>query len=751
MHNTISYLNFIFEDVTISTGSLGLDCSLPLTSIGIDTIEVTVRCSDPTIVHFVQNTPLIYQHKGKQRGIFYLQSVSRTGPEQYTLSGVSAVGLLSQMEHKGGIYTGIMAEDLIHEICGQLPVKVKSCFQKVALYGWLPFVRPTVSSARDNLAQVLFALGASLTVDNNGCLRVEPLWDGVVSVVTQDAMYRENASALYSSTVTAVSVTEHQYVPFEEERDLFEGSTLQGDIITFEEPMHSLTASGFTILESGANYAMVSSGNGVLKGKTYLHNTRKITEPVAESTVENIKTVETATLVSLVNSLSVARRLSAYYRCTETISATVVTHTEQPGDLVSIYHPYDKKMVSACISSQALTMSNTLKAHEQLLVGFVPPQPESLEYFDERVVLTGSGQWTVPVGVTNVRYVLFGGAQGGRAGLAGGTAGGTITHSYSKTSWISGKITSQGYVKVWGSPGGKGGSGGAGGSGSKILEGNLSVTPGQQISYTCGIGGDGASYTGSTSAVGGEGGATTFHTLSSAQGSYPASGGWVDPVTGEVYAKTGLSGLPGGNGAGAPENYTIPDNSNDLNAILRYQPSTGAVDEDGRIWPGGTTREKKSNVAFWQQYSTHPSYPVGAWAGYALGPGGAAGASVPQPSNRGSNSYVSATAANGVQGATPTLIPKKPALTMGGRGGYGGGGGSCASWAGVEKDPSSYSGSITTYAGSPGAGGNGGKGGPGGDGCIILYYSKPKPVKSGPFVTKTLHSFLDRMGRRVIV
>ena len=46
-----------------------------------------------------------------------------------------------------------------------------------------------------------------------------------------------------------------------------------GDIITFDEPVYGLTASGFTIQSQGANFAKLSAGNGTLKGRKYKHNT----------------------------------------------------------------------------------------------------------------------------------------------------------------------------------------------------------------------------------------------------------------------------------------------------------------------------------------------------------------------------------------------------------------------------------------------------------------------------------------------
>lgn len=111
--------------------------------------------------------------------------------------------------------------------------------------------------------------------------------------------------------------------------------------------------------------------------------------------------------------------MADYYKCRETITNGIVSGQEKPGHVVSVYHPYDKKMVSACIVSLDTTMSGTLKSEMAALVGFLPPQPESSEYFDERVILTGSGEWTVPEGVTSYTRVLVGGGQGGKCGKAG--------------------------------------------------------------------------------------------------------------------------------------------------------------------------------------------------------------------------------------------------------------------------------------------------------------------------------------------
>lgn len=745
--------NAAITDMRLESCSIFRENALDYSFLAFDTMtaDLYTTSAGAELQELPNDTPVIVYRADKVYARFLKSSVSRTGPNTYTIKANSPLSMLSKMPHAGGIYTGQTVDEVIRSICGSIPVMVESAFALIKLYGWLPYAQPPQSSARDNLAQVLFAIGAYLGTDLNGILRIEKLWDGETVTIEADRTY-SGGTVKYDSPVSSVSVTEHQYSPGTEETKLFEGTAEAGALITFSEPMHTLTADGFSILESGANYAKVSAGTGTLKGQKYIHNTHQITRPVTTGAAENVKSVMDATLVSLVNSVAVATRLAEYYKHCSTITSGIVSKQEKPGQVVKVYDPYDKKMVSACIQSLDTAMSTTLKSDMNALVGFVPPQPESAEYFDERVVLTGAGEWEVPAGVTTLKAVLFSGAQGGQAGLKGGTSSGSKTHNHTYTSFITGKVTSQAQAVLWGGPGGAGGAGGPGGKGAKILDITLSPAAGAKIAYSCGKGSQGAAYNPELTQEAAEGEVTRFGNATSDAGNYSETG-WTDPITGEVYGAPGEEGLPGGNGAGAIDGYTIPDNSWDLNEVLKYQPSTPAIDEDGNVWPGATTKEKEDQeqVAYWETFTTDSSGYYGAWAGYALGPGGAAGVTQSEPTIRGSNTTSSATAADGVTGATPTLTPKKAKLTQGGRGGYGGGGGSCPGWAGYEKNPSQTSQSMKATAGKPGEGGNGGTGGPGGDGCIILYYRRPKAVQSGPLVTSDGKWLLDSLGRRIIV
>lgn len=751
----ITYKNWTFLFSQTESAKPTREQSLSCESISADTLTAVVRCNDPTIMAFAKNDPIRVWGSDSDASMqtYYLRSITRTGATSYRLVAWSAVGLLAAMAHKGGIYTGQTVAEVVKEICGNVPVVVKSVFANTKLYGWLPYCQPKADrrgkSARANLVHVLFAIGAYLTTDLNGVLHIDALWDGASSTIGSNRMYASGGKVSYSDPVSAVTVTEHQYIAGTDEKKLFSGTSQQGDIITFSEPMHSLTATGFTILESGANYAKISAGSGSLKGKTYIHNTRLVTQTVTENAAENVKSVTDATLVSLVNSSAVAKRLADYYKCRETITNGIVSGQEKPGHVVSVYHPYDKKMVSACIVSLDTTMSGTLKSEMTALVGFLPPQPESTEYFDERVILTGSGEWTVPEGVTNYTRVLIGGGRGGSSGHRGESPAVRTPKSWTeKFDALRRYVGLDNGVSL---EGGKGGEPGEAGDGGKVLvETVTDAVPGAKVSYACGKGGYGGAFSQGNDA-GAPGTATTMGGATSDTGS-SSEAGYTDAITGEVFAAKGKSGI-----AGSPGNGYTWDGGK-----YTYQPSP-LITVDGVTYSAGKDKEEVEGEDGRGRYNTAPYGYVGySWRG-GYGGGAAAGSNGNDGLANGSgdayigssSAFATVTAARGGAGADATPPAKESRYGCGGTSGHGGGG--AGSNGGAEAHQTSSENisvsqaSLTARDTQPAPGGRGSDGGEAGDGCIIIYYRKKKELQSGPLVTSNNLGLLDSLGRRMIV
>lgn len=732
MRNRIEYLGYDFTDVKIVSGSFGQETSLAASSLGIDTLQADVKCTDPSITAFVQNTPIRYFHRERQMGVFYVQSITRIGPDRYTIYGISAVGLLDQWQHYGGIYTGQTVEEIVAEICRGIPFMIKTNLVYTKLYGWLP-----IDTARANLAQVLFSCGANLTVDRNGVLRVENLWQGVSSVVPADRVY-QGGSVEYAAPVTSVVLLEHQYVPGTDESDLFDGTTIDGQVITFDSPMHSLTAVGFSILESNANYARVSAGSGLLTGKEYVHTTREIVSPVSSAPIENVRRIEDATLVSLVNSSSVVKRLADYYKHSAVMKLDHTVRSERTGQVMKLYHPYERRLVDACVSNMDINLSATLKSSTAALIGFAPAKPNA-GYYDAVEVITSNTTWTVPEGVTELRIVLISGGTGGSSGLPGKAAAGQSATSNSYK--VSNMTVYSRYTLLTVS--GEGGEAGNGGAGGRIYQAAFDVTPGQQFAVVIGAGGVGGAY-GSQSNAGTAGGDTTFGPYSSAKGSTNPAG-FLESVSHVTYGASGKAGIAGGRGSGLLQ-------SGDSSVTMGPSITVDGVTYHPGSSPG--TIKQTNNGA---NYNSGRGYAEAfSEAGYGGGAAYKANGNPGQTNGTASAGSTTASARGGTGGAGADAQPPPDATIpgTGGDGGNGGGGGGIPGRATASNNNGyNCTGTVTlnAYSGTTGAGGSGSKGGTAAPGCAIIYYSRPKESEYGAFMDKTRRFVLDRTGRLLVI
>lgn len=750
MANTtkIVYDGRTYTGTEIQNGNMRLATSLLSSSLESNTFNVTLKSPNKNLTNFSRNAPITVFNGERQLGIFYVQDVKRTAADLYKVSATSAVGILSDGNHYGGIYTGQTAESIIGSICGSVKYDIQNKLRPIKLYGWLPIATP-----RDNLAQVLFAMGATLRTDLNGVLRIEELWDGLSGDIGTDRMY-QGASVEYASKVTQVSLTEHQYVASGDLDELFSGTTQSGDIITFDEPVYGLTASGFTIQSQGANFAKLSAGNGTLKGRKYKHNTREIIKTVSSASEPNIKAVKDATLVSLVNSQAVSNNLVNYLKWNRTIKTSVVYQGEIPGDLISTWDPFDKTSVDVCIQEADIILSNTIKANEKMLVGFTPIRQDNSQTYDEHELLIGSGTWTVPEGTTSVRAVLIGAGGAGFDGSPGGDSTETWEGDEIKTTRInltapttSASDSSNVSNRGAGTPG-NGGAGGAAGTPGKVYEVTFSPSSGSRISYACGVKG---------TSNGALGGATTFGSYSSNSGS-TSSAGYTDIISGITYAKSGDSGADGGKGGSGADGESVGGVSGG-----KQEPSGSATRND-------SDTQRRSNI----------SMDIDATANFSLGAAGGGGAGGNSGNNLGTpggdaevgsvrlsitTGYINAfvypnkggTGGDGADGADASVY----GCSGSGAGGGGGAGGDSSASSNVSAQYYVYNITIETRtdfainnnAGGAAVrkGGAGGKGGAGADGCIILYYGVTTPIQDGQLKDKNGLMLLDKYGRRLIV
>lgn len=665
--NTIAFEGHFFAGRKIKSLKIHREFGLLSDQLAIDTLSVEVESeSKPLLTRY---TPITVHREGEVKGVFFNGQVKEIGNKHYSIHAESDIALLDYGFHHGGMYLGVDTGTIIAEIMGEISYTIHPDVATLKLYGYLPY-----TSKRQNIQQVLIATGAAISRNPDGTIHFTVLTDDVKGIFTDDRVFGDG-NLVEDTQVTAVQVTEHAYIPTVEEIELFSDSFTDVQTIKFSEPAHSLVCTGGTILETSANHATIQGTGAILLiGKKYRHTTKIVTKGTVTGTPEDkIITVTDATLVTAINSSRVARRIYAYTSCNRIIRQDVLVDTEIAGDIVQVVHPYKSDLHTAAIRSLDFNMSNTLRASAEFLLDYVPQGIS--EGYKNRTVLTESGEWKVPEGVTEARVVVIGGGTGGNAGQQG-----------QQGQWGKEYATTVVPDDLSHSDGGPGGQGGGPGVGGKVFESTLVLTPGNSVIYSCGFGGAGGLQNG---ALGNPGEETTFGDISSDLG---VADEYIDAMTAETFCVTGINGISGARGA-----------------KRMYMSGEDVTGPDGIVWRGG----KAGTWAYYNSGGVFCDGEGGGSGGGAVGNSGGNGENGRATYNNGSGFADGGRGGFGGNGSKGLDGVK---FGDGGSGGHGGGGG------GGGGDALNKSGSSYMWAGQGGPGGNGGSGGNGAPGCIIIYY-----------------------------
>lgn len=281
------------------------------------------------------------------------------------------------------------------------------------------------------------------------------------------------------------------------------------------------TAGTIYLWRSGSNYARLYCSYAEPVFATYtLNNPDGASGQVLNVTGNSFMT-------SASRAQPVAQRLLDYYSKRRTVTMDIVVGDERPGDICEFTDPYGEHR-AGILTSLDITISKTLRATATFAAGVVP----AASLYDNYEIITASGTWTVPDGVTLIRAVLVGGGDGGNGGYSGNDGG--ESGEYEQNGYYYNHYIERGARGV-------GGVGGAGGNGGRVLTVELAAAAGDVYNIIIGKGGAG----GTAGSKGAEGGDTTFGDFNSVDGTR-YSAGYTGAVEGGKYGLPGSRGVKGG-------------------------------------------------------------------------------------------------------------------------------------------------------------------------------------------------------------
>ncbi|MBR5823637.1 MAG: hypothetical protein IKY67_05810 [Paludibacteraceae bacterium] len=311
-------------------------------SISINTCDLQLEVKKAREFNFQENQPIKTWFNGELRSTTFVKDAKRNGEKSWSLKTEDYIGLLEDVTFLGGMYgnpiwlaggnppssVDMTAGQLLQEIFEQasVPFEIEDDIYSIPINGHLP-----VSSARDAISQICFAIGAICDTSNSDKVKVYKLKDVVTQKIPLNRIQQgQNFDTIQPATSVEVTTLAYSVELATDVPVVYD--TTKGDptgenmLIVFTEPKATLSIRNVNgndyiqgrIIKRGINYVIADVGNGdYIQGENlitfpYRTEIRKNHNAPANAKENTIKITE-STLIDTNNVDDVADRCFDYY------------------------------------------------------------------------------------------------------------------------------------------------------------------------------------------------------------------------------------------------------------------------------------------------------------------------------------------------------------------------------------------------------------------------------------------------------
>ena len=292
-------------------------------------------------------------------GAYYIDTAKRTASNQYDIKTKDAIGIMAETNYMGGIYNGTPINTIISDIFTRcnLEYELDSSLTSKTITGYIP-----IMTCRDTLTWVCMAIGGVVNTAYSEKVIIKPLETEIKRNIGTHEQF-VGASIETLSKVTGVSVEGYKYTTSNETIELFNDTLNDTITVQFSEPIHSLTITNGTIVESNANYAIITgTGETVLSGKRYNVSTiisSKTNPSLGALDLQNIVELRNVTIINSSNIVEVRDRIYNYYLNNKQINVKLIVGENKLGDKVNIDTMYEGTK-TGIIEKMVTTYTNSL-------------------------------------------------------------------------------------------------------------------------------------------------------------------------------------------------------------------------------------------------------------------------------------------------------------------------------------------------------------------------------------------------------
>ena len=313
------------------------------TEIAINTCDFELVSLGDFEYSFQNRQEIKAYFNGEFVGKTFVKDFKRKTKTQWSIKTEDYIGIMDSVQFLGGVYENALSHDVLRSIfeTAKIPYSVDFSMFYKPIQGHIP-----ITSCREALMQVCFALGAVADTSGREDVRIYPLSNELKQKIPLSRIM-QGQSVSNEAKMTAFELTAHEYIKTDENIVLYEAEKSgsgENIFIKFSQPIHSISIKGGSILDWGANHAIINaSENCVLSGKKYEHNQTvksKKNPSVLFSDTEKIISVDNATLVSPKNIDNILEMCYNYFANSDTVDAKIVERrTDESvklGDLIEV-------------------------------------------------------------------------------------------------------------------------------------------------------------------------------------------------------------------------------------------------------------------------------------------------------------------------------------------------------------------------------------------------------------------------------
>lgn len=355
-------VNRIYTEKEIVDCNCFMEISPISDELSINTLDFSVRKENDFVFDFQKRQLIQIYFDSQILGNFYLKRGTKTNQVTHSIESEDAISILDKNTFYGGIYTGQAAKDVIDQIFAKENVAyyVDDQLANKPVYGHIP-----ISSKREALALICFAIGGIVDTSFDEKVYIYPLQTVKDRDITLSDIYASPALKVnYSDVITGVNLTVHKFIKVTDTNQELFNDVLNGEVtLTFEQPYHTYSITGGTIVESGPNYCVIT-GTGTtvtLNGYEYTHETQVISmENKNIYRNKNYVNVDDVTTVTQENASEILSRLYDYYTNSEVVDASILMGRNEVGSIVEIDTYFDGKR-KGIIQSADLSFTAEMK------------------------------------------------------------------------------------------------------------------------------------------------------------------------------------------------------------------------------------------------------------------------------------------------------------------------------------------------------------------------------------------------------